>query len=140
MLENTGCYGQHRVIVISFSVMNHPILQLSGEPIGTGQERVCYRHPAELGKAVKIQKGKIEKQTRRELSFYRWLQRRNMINFRHLRRFFGQVETNLGPGFVVDLISDYGSTVSRSLLWHFEQGYSVHEFTPLPRRAQVLPD
>jgi len=116
--------------VLSCCAMTQLILQLSGEPIGAGQERVCYRHPDDPGKVVKIQKGEIVKQTHRELRFYHWLQRRNMVNFRHLPRFYGQAETNLGPGFIVDLISDYDGTVSRSLLWHFEQGYPIREFIP----------
>jgi hypothetical protein len=110
--------------------MTQAILQLSGEPIGAGQERICYRHPVDPEKAVKIQKSEIVKQTRRELKFYHWLQRRNMANFRHLPRFYGQVETNLGRGFVVDLISDYDGTVSRSLYWYFTEGYPIKEFLP----------
>ncbi len=110
--------------------MKQPMLQLHGEPIGAGKERVCYLHPDDPGKVVKIQKGGVEKQTRRELIFYRWLQRRNMNNFRHLPRFYGQVETNLGRGFVVDLVSDYDGTVSRSLYWHFDRGYPISEFIP----------
>ncbi|MGI9318888.1 MAG: YrbL family protein [bacterium] len=110
--------------------MKQPLLQLHDEPIGAGKERVCYRHPDDPGKVVKIQKGEVEKQTRRELSFYRWMQRRNMNNFKHLPRFYGQVETNLGRGFVVDLVSDYDGTISKSLYWHFERGYSISEFIP----------
>ncbi len=110
--------------------MTQPILQLTGEPIGAGKERVCYQHPDDQDKVVKIQKGEVKKQTCRELRFYRWLQRRNMIDFRHLPRFYGQVETNLGQGFVVDLVSDYDGTVSRSLYWYFERGYPISEFIP----------
>jgi hypothetical protein len=110
--------------------MTQAILQLSGEPIGAGQERICYRHPVDPGKVVKIQKSEVVKQTRREIKFYQRLQRRNMANFSHLPRFYGQVETNLGRGFVVDLVSDYDGTVSRSLYWYFKRGYPIEEFMP----------
>jgi hypothetical protein len=119
-------YSRQTLIMLSYRVMTQAILQLSGEPIGDGQERICYRHPADPGKVVKIQKS----ETRRELKVYRWLQRRNMANFRCLPRFYGQVETNLGGGFVVDLISDYDGTVPESLYWYFTQGYPIKEFLP----------
>lgn len=108
--------------------MQQEFLQISGEPIGVGQERACYRHPHDAGKVVKIQRGDSDKQTRRELEFYRALQRRGMEDYSHLPRFHGVVETNLGRGFVVDLIADYDGSVSRSLWWHFERGYPLTEF------------
>ena len=110
--------------------MKQPVLQLSGEPIGAGQERICYLHPEDDSKVVKIQKGEVDKQTRRELKLYASLQRRGMTDFEHIPRFYGEVRTNLGSGFVVDLIADYDGSPSRSLWWHFERGYPVSEFLP----------
>jgi len=110
--------------------MNPAIIQLSGEPIGAGQERVCYQHPDDESKVVKIQKGDSDKQTRRELALYASLERRGMKDFEHIPHFHGQVQTNLGSGFVVDRIADYDGAVSRSLWWHFERGYPVSEFLP----------
>jgi len=110
--------------------MNPAILQLSGEPIGAGQERICYQHPDDECKVVKIQKGDSDKQTRRELALYASLERRGMNDFEHIPRFHGKVQTNLGSGFVVDRIGDYDGAVSNSLWWHFERGYPVSEFLP----------
>lgn len=110
--------------------MNPTILQISGEPIGAGQERICYQHPDDESKVVKIQKGDSDKQTRRELALYASLEQRGMNDFEHIPRFHGKVQTNLGDGFVVDCIADYDGTVSRSLWWHFERGYPVTEFLP----------
>jgi hypothetical protein len=110
--------------------MKPAILQISGEPIGAGQERVCYQHPEDESKVVKIQKGEDDKQTRRELALYASLERRGMNDFEHIPRFYGMVRTNLGSGFVVDRIADYDGAVSRSLWWHFERGYPVSEFLP----------
>ena len=121
--------------------MNQQILQITGEPIGVGQERVCYRHPQEDGRVIKIQKGESDKQTRRELELYENLSRRKMSNFEHIPRYYGMVQTNLGEGFVVDLISDFDGSVSKSLWWHFEQGYPVAEFVPyLDELRQYLLD
>ncbi len=110
--------------------MNPPILQITGEPIGAGQERICYPHPDDDGKVVKIQKGDSDKQTRRELALYASLQRRGMMDYQHIPRYYGAVQTNLGSGFVVDRIADYDGEISRSLWWHFERGYPLSEFSP----------
>ena len=121
--------------------MNQQIVQLTSEPIGVGQERACYVHPADVGKVIKIQKGDSDKQTRRELILYADLARRNMQDFSHIPRFYGKLQTNLGEGFAVDLVADYDGTVSRSLWWHFERGYPVSEFIPyLDELRQYLLD
>ena len=110
--------------------MKQPYLQLEGEPIGAGQERVCYRHPQDATLLVKVQKGESNKQTRRELKLYYRLERRGMNDFEHIPRFHGEVLTNYGPGFVVDCICDFDGSISRSLWWHFQRGYPVSEFLP----------
>jgi hypothetical protein len=121
--------------------MNQQILEITSEPIGAGQERICYRHPEDAAKVVKIQKGESDKQTRRELELYENLSRRKMDNFKHIPRYYGMTQTNLGEGFVVDLIADFDGAVSKSLWWHFEQGYPVAEFLPyLEELRQYLLD
>ena len=110
--------------------MKQQFLQIEGEPIGAGQERVCYRHPDDTALVVKVQKGESSKQTRRELALYHRLARRGMNNFEHIPKFHGEVQTNLGPGFVVDYISDFDGSVSKSLWWHFQRGYPVTELLP----------
>jgi hypothetical protein len=110
--------------------MNQQILQITTEPIGVGKERACYLHPRDSTKAVKVQKGEFKKQTQRELKFYRTLQRRKMNNFKHIPQFYGKVQTNLGEGFIVDLIKDFDGNISRSLYWFIEQGYPISEFNP----------
>lgn len=110
--------------------MQQQIITLSGEPLGVGQERACYVHPQDSDKVVKVQRGTIDKQTRRELTFYRWLERRDDVSYDHIPRFYGEVDTNLGRGFVVDRIRDFDGGESRSLWWHFERGYPLAEFMP----------
>jgi len=121
--------------------MKQQILQITSEPIGVGQERACYLHPDDARKVVKIQKGESDTQTRRELILYKNLARREMRNFTHIPQYYGKLKTNLGEGFVVDLIADYDGSVSRSLWWHFEQGYPLAEFLPyLDELRQYLLD
>lgn len=105
-------------------------LHITSAPIGEGRERICYVHPEDERKLVKVQKGDIDKQTRRELALYRFLQRRKHADYSQIPRFYGRVRTNLGPGFVVDLIRDFDGGISKPLGWFFEQGYPVQEFMP----------
>jgi hypothetical protein len=109
--------------------MNTDLLIISSEPIGVGQERACYLHPRDPCRVIKIQRGNQDKQTRREITLYEGLARRGMRNFEHIPKYHGMVQTSLGAGIVVDLIADYDGQVSRSLWWHFEQGYPVAEFS-----------
>ena len=121
--------------------MNQPVLQITSEPIGVGQERACYLHPEDARKVIKVQKGESDKQTRRELILYNNLSRRKMTNFEHIPQYYGKLKTSLGEGFVVDLIADYDGGVSRSLWWHFERGYPLAEFLPyLEELRQYLLD
>ena len=46
------------------------MLQIRREPIGSGQERVCYLHPDDETRLVKISKGDADRQTRRDLVLY----------------------------------------------------------------------
>ena len=121
--------------------MKADIIQITSEPIGAGQERVCYRHPGDAGKLIKLQKGESDTQTRRELALYASLSRRGVHNFTHIPQFYGMLQTNLGEGFVVDLVTDFDGSISQSLWWHFERGYPVAEFFPyLEELKQYLLD
>ncbi len=109
--------------------MSRKILEIIDDPIGEGQERVCYQHPEDPGKVIKLQKSENRKQTRRELKLYHRLLRRKNIDYSQLPRYYGKVCTNLGEGFVTDLIRDYDGDISNSLYWYFERGYPVEEFS-----------
>ena len=75
-------------------------IEISTAAIGQGQERICYRHPHDDSRLIKIQRGESDKQTRRDLRLYRDLSRRGMQDYSHIPRFHGFVDTNLGRGFV----------------------------------------
>ena len=107
--------------------MSQEYLQIDSEPIGEGQERICYVHPQDPAKLVKILKGESEKQTLREFKLYRRLQCKN-TDYSQLPRLYGRVQTNLGRGFVTDLIRDFDGNISNSLYWFFERGIPVSEF------------
>lgn len=111
--------------------MEQSIITLSAEPVGQGRERSCYRHPDDPGKLIKIPNRGSEVQTRREIDFYRRLERRGGVDYSHIPRFYGSVDTNLGRGIVVDLVSDADGGISRSMRWYLNHGMPIQQFEPL---------
>ena len=90
----------------------------SSSLIGRGLRRECYFHPGDENKCVKIVVGGDHKETVREQSYYRLLEKRT-ISWKMLARFHGNVETDRGPGAVFELIRDYNGAVSKTLEHYF---------------------
>jgi len=106
-------------------------LHIQTDMIGRGKERTCYLHPADPSKLVKISGRATSIQSRREISFYKKLARNNDIEYLYLPRYYGEVDTNLGNGFVVDTIVDHDGEISKSLQWYLTQGARLKEFEML---------
>jgi len=103
------------------------MLQINTDPIGKGKERTCFVHPDDPQKAIKVPHGDISEQSRREIKFYRKLQKRGGSD-PHIPRFYGLCETNLGQGIVVDMIRDQDGEISRPLNWYLAEGYPIEDF------------
>ena len=86
----------------------------SSQLIGRGLRRECYFHPEDENKCVKVVVAGDHKETAREQSYYRLLAKRR-ISWKMLSRFYGNTETNRGPGAVFELIRDYNGEVSKTL-------------------------
>lgn len=69
-------------------------------------------------------------QSKREIKYYSKLVRRPDLKFDHLPRFYGTVKTNLGDGFIVDLVRDYDAQISKPLNWYLANGFSVEDLPP----------
>lgn len=110
--------------------MAKPFVNIVEKPIGVGIERACYVHPDDCNKAVKISVKRRDLQSKREIKYYKKLLKRKKVSFKHLPKFYGEVQSNRGDGFVVDLIRDYNGKVSKTLLWYLKKGYSIAEFEP----------
>jgi len=105
------------------------MLQISKKPIGIGKERMCFVHPEDPRLAIKIAKSEINIQSRREIKFYRKLEKRGASDI-HIPGFHGLCETNRGTGIVVDLIRNYDGEISRPLNWYLAEGYPIEDFEP----------
>ena len=85
--------------------------------VGKGLHRECYRHPEDENLCIKVVVSGHDDETRREKRYYRHIEKRN-ISWDMIPRFYGNVETNLGPGFVFDLIFDHDGKVSKTLEYY----------------------
>ena len=90
----------------------------SSSLIGRGLRRECYFHPEDKTKCIKVVVAGDHKETVREQSYYRLLEKRN-ISWKMLARFYGNIETNRGEGAVFELIRDHNGEVSKTLEYYF---------------------
>ena len=103
--------------------------------LGKGSSRLCYLHPKDPGKCIKITYSRnldIEKQ---ELKHYR-LYRRRGISWDMLAKTYGPVETNKGQGVIFSLARDFDGTISRTL----DQYLSDEKLTPSAKELSELFD
>jgi len=86
--------------------------------IGKGRERICYRHPLDKGKCIKIvhhPSPRTASRIKREEKYhYRYLQNDPKCKF--IPKFYGQIKTNLGHGQVFELITDHNGSISEKLI------------------------
>ncbi len=108
---------------------NQSKLIIKTEPISFGIERVCYAHPEDSSKLIKIPLNinAPNKQTKREKNYYYKLQKRKGVNYSHIPFFYGSVKTNLGEGMLLDFIKDYDGKTSQSLLDYLFAGNNINE-------------
>jgi len=93
--------------------------------VGKGSSRVCYRHPDDEGKCVKVEWRSDRGVTDEELRRYRRLQKRG-ISWDNLARYHGDVETDQGLCAVFDMPLDADGSVSRTLHYYLVSG-AEHE-------------
>ncbi|MDY7116105.1 YrbL family protein [Halomonas sp. SSL-5] len=73
--------------------------------IGRGDERICYQHPDDPGRCIKLSRREKAKQTRRELRYFSGLRRRG-VPFTLIPEFFGVVEDEGLIGIEQQLVLD----------------------------------
>ncbi|WP_172656309.1 YrbL family protein [Halomonas sp. PR-M31] len=75
--------------------------------IGRGTERYCYRHPQDDTRCIKVVHNvkNNKQQNQKDYEYFSRLQKRG-IDWSHLPRCYGWVETDQGNGLVFDLLQD----------------------------------
>lgn len=98
--------------------MADSIVRLSDvSPLGTGRHRKCYLHPGNPDRCIKIvynQASGGDKELLRELGYYAHLGRR-LKDWSGLPAYHGTIETDLGTGYIYDIVKDYDGQTSVSL-------------------------
>ncbi|MDT0619036.1 YrbL family protein [Salinisphaera sp. P385] len=82
--------------------------------VARGHHRACYVHPRDPSACIKVYHRPDPKDRKREQTAYRVLER-NGADWRLLSRLLGEIDTNLGRGYVFELIRDHDGSVSRTL-------------------------
>lgn len=85
--------------------------------VGKGKRRECHVHPQDHNLCIKIVVAGDNKETLRENAYYGFLEKRNIL-WTNLPRYYGEVETNLGAGYVFELIRDYDDNISKTLEYY----------------------
>ncbi len=117
-------------VISTRDLSNSGLLQIDSDPIGIGVERACYVHPDDPNKAVKVSIKRRDLQSKREIKYYTKLTRRHDLKFDHLPKYYGTIKTNLGDGFIVELVRDYDGQISKPLNWYLAHGFPVENLPP----------
>lgn len=85
--------------------------------IGEGTRRVCFCHPEDNSRCIKIPKVTRlgVKQQKREVKYYQYLIDKG-IPTRRITNYYGSVETNRGTGYIYDLVRDENGEISRQFV------------------------
>ncbi len=95
--------------------------------IGRGRHRECYQHPGNRDLCIKLIMKDSHLEIKREKQYYRHLQKRG-ISWDMIPRYYGDVETNLGPGSVFDLIRDRDLAASKSLEYYLSSEEQTEKY------------
>lgn len=101
--------------------MEHILFLHDAEPIGEGGWRVCYHHPLDPDKCIKVDR--IPNKMSVTIKEVRLLKRfySRGVSFDLITRYYGQVKTDKGPGYIFRLVRDYDGRISRSVRYYLEK-------------------
>ncbi len=88
--------------------------------VGQGSHRTCYRHPKKHNLCVKVNHRNNQKDQVREVSYYQHLTKRG-ISWDYLTRYYGTISTNIGLGYIFDLVVDSNLQPSKTLEYYLER-------------------
>lgn len=93
--------------------------------IAKGTNRACYIHPEDQSKCIKVTISNDHSESEKEAQYYRFLQAKK-ISWDQIARFYGNIETDLGLGYVFDLPRDYNGEVSKTLHFYLNNPESFY--------------
>lgn len=94
------------------------MIDLSNQtPIGKGTNRLCFIHPKDKDKCIKITHSNDFTESIKEVKYYKFLEKRN-ISWKYISKYYGKIETSSGIGYQFDLIKDYDGNISKTLTYY----------------------
>lgn len=95
--------------------------------IGRSDERICYVNPNDPTRCVKVSRKSKAKQSRREISYYRFLTKRG-VPFTYIPKFYGVVEGEDYLGIEQELVRGSDGETPKDIYYYLRQ--------PLSKEAQ----
>lgn len=97
--------------------------------IASGRQRACYQHPDYPDLCIKVHHtGRDDKETLREVRYYKRLARKNR-SVTTISQYFGTQETDHGLGYIFQLIKDKNGNTSQTLDYYLrnKSAYLKHK-------------
>ncbi len=105
------------------------------QPLGAGAHRSCYPHPENKNLCIKVlhdvTKGEL-RGIKCEMRYYNHINR-YLKDWSGIPKYHGMVETNMGPGYVFDMVLDYDGKSASTL-------DDIMEACDSPEQAQKIVD
>ncbi|RXI28675.1 hypothetical protein CRU89_01600 [Aliarcobacter trophiarum] len=89
--------------------MNEKVILSNDDIFDKGGLRKVFVHPEDSSKIIKVSSFDDNGQNELEASYYNHL-RTQKISYKHISKYFGEIETNLGHGVVFEKITNYDNT------------------------------
>ena len=109
------------------------------ELIGQGTERVCYKHPNNPSRCIKISKKSQSKQTKREIKYLNYLKAKG-VSFSHIPEFYNVIETQDSIGMEVELVSNFDGSRALNIRHYVEENHTSEDITQLKLALKELKD
>lgn len=105
--------------------------------LGAGMHKTVYAHPTDKNKCIKILHTTPDEDWEREFRYRKALGKR-ADSMTLLTKYFGEVETSRGKGYLFERVIDYDGRESKTMLKLFEE--TINDKENLPSLEQLLLD
>lgn len=105
--------------------------------IGEGFHRRCFIHPTDDNLCVKVGKIDLTKEMAREYDYYKRLNKKQ-ISWDCLSQYYGVIQTNIGVGYIYQLIKDDNNQPSKTLEHYLQNDMPIGATNALKQLENYL--
>ena len=88
-------------------------------PIAKGSSRICYEHPDFSDRCIKVSLLDNNEESIKEKNYYKYLENKG-ISWEYIAKYHNTIKTDIGDGFVYDLVRDYDGNISKTLSYYLQ--------------------